>query len=256
MKKIVIIVSYILFTTSYTFSFDHTHQKWDKILKTYVSEKIFSSTVNYKSLKKNDLVFNQYLAELSKVKRASFNNFSQKQQLSFLINSYNAFTLKLIIGHYPIKSIKETGSFFTNAWEKDFFMFFGKKTNLDYIEQTLIRKLFNEPRIHFALVCASIGCPALKAEAFTANKLEQQFKQQAKRFITDSSRNRYLAKENKLEISKIFDWYGDDFKLKYGSYQAYIANIITDNKLEQTRITKQESKIKFLPYNWSLNETK
>ena len=125
---------------------------------------------------------------------------------------------------------------------------------LDGIEHGIIRKDFNEPRIHFAVVCASIGCPQLRGEAFVSAKLEKQLEEQAVSFLSDSSRNRYNSIENKLELSKIFDWYGDDFKKKFGSVQAFISPRISKDVSVQKKI--MEATTSFLEYNWNLNEVK
>ncbi|MFM8313131.1 MAG: DUF547 domain-containing protein, partial [Deltaproteobacteria bacterium] len=175
------------------------------------------------------------------------------EKLAFLINAYNALTIKWILQHYPVKSIKDTGGFLSSPWKKKFFKLFGEEQSLDGIEHGILRKDFQEPRIHFAVVCASKGCPALKGEAYTAAKLEEQLESSARNFLRDSERNYYNAEENRFFLSKIFDWYGDDFKKKLGSVQAFIVpRMIPDT----STVKIQESTLKYLDYDWSLNETK
>jgi len=255
-KKLIIAFFILNLNLAGAATFDHAYKQWTKILSTYVVQGEFSSGVNYKKLKNNSEVFNIFLRSIEDVSSNDFDSFTQQQKLVFLINAYNALTLKLIIDHYPVKSIKDIGSFFTGPWKMKFFKLFGVDSNLDNIEHNFIRKNFDEPRIHFALVCASIGCPALSSHAYTEDKLEEQLEEAAVRFLHDSTRNRYLLQEKKLEISSIFKWYGEDFKNKYSSYLAFIASRITRNSRDQEELRSKEIKVTFLPYNWDLNETK
>lgn len=236
--------------------FDHTHKNWTSQLQKYVSLKDQQSTVNYKALKKDTAALNQYLHSLEAVTQEQFNQFSPNQKLAFLINAYNAFTVKLIVDNYPVKSIKDIGSLLTSPWKIKFFSILGEERNLDNVEHDMIRKWFNEPRIHFAVVCASVGCPALRNEAFTALSLDQQLEEASKNFLADKTRNRYNSGAKKLEISSIFKWYGKDFVKKHGSLEAFLAPRITTNPDDQTAIREKKASIAYLDYDWSLNETK
>jgi len=129
-----------------------------------------------------------------------------------------------------------------------------KNKNLDYIEHGLIRKKYNEPRIHFALVCASVGCPALRREAYIDQKLESQLEDAAVRFLSDKSKNRYLPESHRIELSSLFDWYGDDFVKKFGSIESFIATRMTTNLEEQKSIRNKSAEIIYLSYDWALNE--
>jgi len=254
MIKPLYLLIFSIFINYNVLAFDHDYKIWNKILIDNVKENSFSSSVNYSSIKSSPKQFNQFINTLESLNKSEFDSFSKKQKLAFLINAYNAFTVKLIVDNYPVKSIKDLGSFFSSPWKKRFFRLFGKKTYLDKIEHKMIRKWFNEPRIHFAVVCASIGCPALKARAYTAELLESQLQVSANKFLKDLTRNRYNNKNKKLELSAIFKWYGDDFKSKYGSFQKFIANKITDDKLLIQKIKNNELSISYLDYNWNLNE--
>lgn len=240
-----ILILFIISANLYASSFDHNHSVYSIVLKNIVVQKQYTTQVDYKKLKKDPSLLNEYLNEISKVTKKEFDSFKKNQKLSFLINAYNAFTLKLIIDHYPIKSIKDIGSFFSSPWSKDFFTLFGKETDLDTIEHDMIRKWFDEPRIHFAVNCASIGCPALQTRPFLSGNLEKQLEESTKQFLSDPSRNRY--KDGILEISPIFKWYGKDFK-------SYVEFILKEMPNLPPDIDPKKVKIEFLNYDWGLND--
>ena len=239
--------------------FDHSHGLWNELLQTYVVDQGPASRVKYAPLKQRDAArLDTYLQSLSAVKRADFDTWSKAQKLAFLINAYNAFTVKLIIDHYPVESIKDIGNVFRSSWKIKFFILFGEQTYLDYIEHSLIRgdKNYVEPRIHFALVCASVGCPKLQSRAFTAEALEVMLESATKAFLSDVSRNRYDASRKQLQLSSIFKWYGEDFAEKYGSVQQFVAPYLTEEQGEQQAIVADKVDIKYLDYDWNLNEAK
>lgn len=239
----------------YAASFDHSYKLWGQVLGTHITEQAYASTIDYKSIKASPGQLNQYLKEIEGLTEESYLAFSKDQQLAFMINAYNALTIKLIIDNYPLKSIRDIGSIITGPWKQKFFKLFGEKANLDHIEHEIIRKKFDEPRIHFALVCASIGCPALSSKAYTAEKLDQQLEDGAKKFISDQTRNRYIKNKKRLELSSIFKWYGDDFKNKYGSYLNFVVDRMTENLELRKTLLSDKTTIKYLAYNWNLNET-
>lgn len=247
------IISLILtfLTSSYLLAqtFDHNHTVFDEILNDCVKLSKGTSSVDYKKIKANVKKLNNYLDSLSNVKPIEYQNFTKKQKLSFLINAYNAFTISLIVENYPVSSIKKLGTLLTSPWKKVFFKFLGKDSSLDFIEHETIRKNFKEPRIHFAVVCASVGCPSLRNEAYIATKLEEQLEDSAKVFINHKARNYFDKSSNTFYLSKIFDWYGSDF----GNVQKFVAKRM--NLLDDNQVTGKE-KISFLSYDWSLNETK
>lgn len=243
-------------------AFDHTHKKWTELLKKYVvqNDKGTSSTVKYKSFNKESLA--SYLADLRDVTKTDFGSWSKEKQLAFYINAYNAFTVKLILDNYPLKSIRKI-SFFS-PWKKEFFKLFGEPFFLDKIEHTLVRKSgkFKEARIHFAFNCASIGCPALLNTAWVHDKLEKQFDQAAKNFLKDRSRNKVNLKKKRIEVSNIFKWYGKDFegnKNNYPSLKAFFvkyADSIGSNPKEVQFVKSKSFSVKTTGYNWNLNEAK
>lgn len=228
-------------------AFDHQFKSYQVLLKEFTTSKGAQTLVRYRDLKKSHQKIDVVLNEFSKLKKAEFEGFTQEQKLCFLINTYNLYTLKLVVDHYPVKSIKEIGSIFSSPWKKEFIPFLGKKISLDTIEHEMIRKDFKEPRIHFAVNCASLGCPSLLPSPFLADKLEEQLRIVTKNFLQNSQKNEF--KGNILYLSKIFDWYGKDFKKMLGvTYIEFIKPYFPKVK----NIEKVE--IEFLDYDWSLNE--
>jgi hypothetical protein len=247
-------------------TFDHSHAEFSALLKAHVAWNANNTTtsVDYAGFKKDQLKLKAYTKKLSAVKESEFKAWPINEQQAFLINSYNAYTIELIISKYPnLKSIKDLGSLLSSPWSKPFFSLLGQKRSLDDVEHTLLRgaKNFNEPRIHFAVNCASIGCPALRHEAFQANKLEAQLEEQTKRFISDRTRNRFDKNEDALFLSSIFDWYGSDFSKGKSAknlpeFLSRYAGTLGLSNGEKTRLQKSDINIEFLDYDWSLNSKK
>jgi len=221
------------------------HTAWDKLLKKHVNDKGF---VNYTNFKKDYDELKKYLDMLS-ANAPNEKSWSKDEQLTYWINAYNAFTIQLILDHYPgISTIKDIGSkikipFVSDAWTVKFIKIGGKKMDLNNIEHGIIRKKFDEPRIHFALVCAAKSCPPLRNEAFAADRLEKQLDDQGRDFMNDPIKNK-ITKE-KAELSKILSWYGGDFTKKMP---------IVDwvNKYSTVKIDKS-TPISHLDYFWDLN---
>jgi hypothetical protein len=238
MKKINITLLLVaLFSFNINFAQKISHEKFDKLLHKYVTDDGF---VNYKGFK-SDPLFNQYLSELSN--HPPQKSWSANDKLAYWINAYNAFTIKLITDNYPVKSIKDIGGTFGSPWDIEFIQIGGKTYNLSQIEHEILRKQFNEPRIHFAIVCASISCPKLRNEAYVPEKLNAQLNDQAKNFINDPSKNIITA--NSLKLSQIFNWFKSDFT-KNGSLIDFL------NKYSKVKISPT-AKITYLKYNWNLN---
>jgi hypothetical protein len=179
------------------------------------------------------------------VSQQQFNGFTKPQQLAFLINAYNGYQLKLVIDNYPIDSIKDVGSFFRSPWDIEFFELFGADASLNLIEHGIIREQFNEPRIHFAVNCASISCPPLQRAAFRADQLDAQLEAATINFLNDESVNRVDPNSNRLLVSKIFDWYGEDFD----DVTAFILS-----KMQGVESSNQAFKLDYLDYDWGLNQ--
>lgn len=238
------------------------HQPWQALLTQYVSpiNDGHSSQVNYAGMKTDHVQLTAYLTALGKIDKQTFEQWPAPKQLSFLINAYNAWTVELILTAYPdIKSIKDLGSFFSSPWSKKFIPLLGETRSLDNIEHELIRgdNKYGDPRIHFAVNCASIGCPALREEAYSADKLEQQLSEQTIRFLTDKSRNRFT--EDAMELSAIFKWYGDDFTQGFrgsNSLSAFVLlyyEALNLTATQQALLKSEDIDTNFLNYDWALN---
>ena len=211
-----------------------SHQEWNALLKKYVSS---SGKVDYLGFKNDEIALNSYLDVLAKnlPKKSS----SKKATLAYWINAYNAFTVKLILDNYPVKSIKEI----KKPWDQEFIILEKSAYSLGEIEHKILRKM-NEPRIHFAINCASYSCPNLLNEAYIEAKMEKQLENSTISFINDKTKND-ITQEN-IEISKIFDWFSGDFK-KEGSLIDFLNKYLTEK-------INPNVKIKFKDYNWKLND--
>lgn len=204
--------------------------------------------VNYQGFKKDSIRLRSYLQTLSENEPSS--SWTEEEKLAFWINAYNAFTIELIIRNYPLKSIKDitkgpTIPFINSPWDLKFIKIGGKTYDLNSIEHGIIRKEFNEPRIHFALVCAAISCPKLRREAFEAAKLDEQLDEQTRDFLFDRTKNK-IGNE-KLSLSRIFQWYSGDFKYQ-GMNLIDLINQYVEFSIDQS------VDIDYLGYDWRLNE--
>jgi hypothetical protein len=239
------------------FAYDHSYKNYNEILKQVVVVNGHQSFVDYTKLKSDTSILDDFIQGIEYMGKTEFDAWSREQQMAFLINAYNALTIKLILTKYPVDSIKDYGGFIVNSpWHRNFFTLFGKDATLNIIEHDLLRKVYKEPRLHFVLVCASKSCPPLINEAYVADKLEQQFADASSNFLRDIERNRFDAADDKLEISKIFKWYKKDFISSAGSVNAYVAPLMTDDAALQTLIANKETNISYLDYDWSLNDAK
>lgn len=219
------------------------HTDWDKLLKKYVDTE---GWVNYQGFQSERVALQSYLESLSK-NPPNHQNWSKSEQLAYWINAYNAFTIELILMHYPVKSIRDIAGkipLINSSWDVKFFKINDIDFDLNIIEHEILRKEFNEPRIHFAIVCASYSCPRLLNEAYTAEKLEEQLELNTRFFINNPKKN--ILSENHVQLSGILDWYKSDFP-KNKTMLEYISSY-TDVDI------KTDAKVEFLEYNWDLNE--
>jgi hypothetical protein len=247
--------------------FDHTHAAWTVLLRKHVRllRDGQATQVAYAGFKTERAALKAYLDSLSAVTPATFVAWPAAERQSFLINAYNAFTVELILTRYPdLKSIKDLGSLLSSPWKPKWIPLLGTKVSLDDIEHGMLRKRgdYDDPRVHFAVNCASIGCPALREEAFVAARLDAQMDEQTLRFMSDRTRNRWNAQRGRLELSKIFDWYGEDFRLGHRgitSLQAFAgryADQLADAPADRERIRSGTVDIGFAEYDWALNGTR
>ncbi len=243
--------------------FDHTHSAWNTLLSRHVAVLAggHATRVRYRGLSADRPALRGYLASLSLVTPAEYEGWSKPQRLAFLINAYNAFTVEKVLTRYPnLKSIRDFGSVFGNPWKDRFFTLLGKAQHLDGIEHETIRApgAFDEPRIHFAVNCAAIGCPALREEAYVAERLDDQLEEQTVRFLSDRSRNR--TSDGAIQVSRIFDWYGTDFTVGHRGWTsitrffAQYARSMTEHEEDFRAVRSGKLTIGFLEYDWRLND--
>ena len=223
-----------------------SHEIYDALLKKHVTQ---AGVVDYKGFLKDTVTLNKYLAILSK-NPPNEKSWSKEDQMTYWINAYNAFTIKLITNYYPIKSIKDIGSsiqipFVNTPWDLKFITIGKEKMDLNNIEHGKLRKIFDDPRIHMALVCASKSCPILLNEAYDPKRLDAQLNQQTKAFLADPFRNKISA--DNPQLSMIFKWYSMDFNKKGGSVREFV------NRYSSVKI-KPDAKIANTDYDWGLNE--
>jgi hypothetical protein len=248
-------------------AFEPSHAAWTTLLQRHVVllRGGQASQVRYAGFTADRSALKAYLASLSAVSRPIFDSWSKPAQMAFLINAYNAFTVELILTKYPdLGSIKDLGSLFSSPWKPKWIPLLGVQMSLDDIEHGLLRERgrYDDPRIHFAVNCASVGCPMLREEAFTGDRLEAQLEQQTRRFLADRTRNRWNPRRARLEVSKIFDWYGDDFRQGHRgirslpAFFAAHADLLADGADERARVRSAEVDIGFLDYDWALNDAR
>ncbi|MBA4301804.1 MAG: DUF547 domain-containing protein [Cyclobacterium sp.] len=222
-----------------------SHEIWDGLLKSHVKS---NGLVDYKGFIKDKAKLEQYTKLLSD-NAPDRKTWTKEQQLAYWINAYNAFTVKLIVDNYPVKSIRDLGPKFKipmlkDVWHYKFFKIGGVDSSLDEIEHSILRKEFDEPRIHFAVNCASVSCPPLLNEAYTAEKIESQLQKVTTNFINDQNQNK-ITPDN-AQISSIFLWFKGDFTKK-GTLIDFL------NTYAKVKI-KSNAKISHKDYNWNLNE--
>jgi hypothetical protein len=223
-----------------------SHSQYNKLLQKNVNK---DGRVNYRAFINDSTELNQYLSSLS-ANPPDPKTWSKQEQIAYWINAYNAFTIKLITKHYPLKSIRDIGSsiqvpFVNTPWDVKFIVIGKERMDLNNIEHGILRKKFDDPRIHMALVCASKSCPMLLNNAYDPVRLDDQLTKQTKTFLNDATRNKIT--NEKAQLSMIFKWYSGDFEKNGGSVRSFI------NTYSATKI-RSDAKITYNEYDWSLNE--
>ncbi len=208
------------------------HAAFDKLLAAYISS---TGVVNYKALKADEKKLDEYLALLAKSTPGK--GWSSNDGLAYWLNAYNAFTLKLILKNYPVKSIQDINK--GKPWDLNFITLAGKSYTLNDIENKVIRPVYKDARIHFAINCAAISCPPLAAKAFTGDNVNSLLESRTKTFINSSANS---ITKNAVKVSKIFDWYKEDF----GNLVTYL------NKYSKQTIAANAT-VAYTEYNWNLN---
>lgn len=221
---------------------DFDHARLDAILRAHVDR---AGLVDYEAIRRAPAELDAYIAELA---RANFDALTRDAKLAFLINAYNAWTLRLILDHSPVESIKDIAS--SERWDAVRWSVAGTKLSLNQLEHEWLRKRFREPRMHFAIICASIGCPPLRNEAYTAEKLEAQLEAQCRTVSTDGSRWLRIDGDT-VQLTQIYRWFAGDFEQVAGSALRFVAryNARVAEILEQNARTSPA----WLDYDWQLN---
>lgn len=254
--------------------FDHSHSIYDSLLKEYVH----NARVDYEGFISSSEEFNTYLKQLGSVSEKDYASWTREEKLAFWINAYNAFTIKAVIEHYPIERNISLASIIypknsirqiNGVWNKLRFQAVDKMVTLNEIEHEILRKEFKEPRIHFAIVCASLGCPDLRSEAYKADAIDSQLESAAAGFVNNPGKGvKINAADKTVKLSKIFNWFGGDFIEKYESTELFkdrspkeraVLNFVRKHlKSEEERkfLEGNNFNISYLDYDWSLNELK
>jgi len=219
------------------------HSLWDELLHQYVSGE---GLVDYAKLSADAVKLDRYLASLA---HAPFDQLGRDEKLAFLINAYNACTLRLILDHYPTRSIKDIPS--AKRWKARRWTIAGDLVSLDDLEHNRIRPKFAEPRVHFALVCAAKGCPPLRPEAYSGGRLDEQLDAQS-RYVHGHARwLRLEADKGVVYLTRLYKWYGDDFRQTGRSVLEFAAQF--SKPLREAMDRGAPLKVKWLDYDWSLN---
>jgi hypothetical protein len=248
-------------------AFDQQHAAWTAILKQHVVliDGGKASALRYGTIARERGALQSYLATLASVPESEFGSWSRNAQLAFLINAYNAHMIALVLTRYPdMRSVWDFGKLLDNPFRKRFFRLLGREMSLDRIEHETIRAKgrYDDPRIHMAVNCASVGCPMLREEAYVGERLDAQLDEQVARFLSDRSRNRYNAADGVLEVSELFKWYREDFERGYRGivsreqFLAAYAAQLADSPGGQQAIRERRAALRYLDYDWRLNDAK
>ena len=246
------------------------YAQYASVLADYVND---TGGVNYKALNVNRVALDSFTDSLAGWDQSVYDVWTENDQLAFWINAYNAFTLKVILDNYPIKASflgslrfpKNSIRQISGVWDKIKFNVMGRNMTLNDIEHNIIRKKFAEPRIHFALVCASGGCPPLRNEPFIGKKLEDQLDDQVRDMIAVSSKFRVDHSSKTIFLSKILEWYGDDFISQFtpskptagnSDKQHAATSFLAEYVDEPTKnaLLSTDYSVSYLKYDWSLNQ--
>lgn len=224
---------------------EFSHELFDQVLQEYVDSQ---GRVDYARLKSDPGTLESYLDLLAV--NAPGDNATFQTGLAFWINAYNALTIKGVLDHYPTTSVRKVklfGGFFSRIK----FQVGGRSYTLDNIEHDIIRYEFGDPRIHFALVCASLGCPILEKRAFVPETLEKRLDNTTANFINNPEKVRLDRENSILHLSQIFEWYAEDFEDTHGSVINFISEYLPE--ADAAFLKKEEVRIQYLKYDWSLN---
>ena len=228
-----------------------------EVLRRFVND---SGGVDYAGLQADRDALDRYVAALGTVPPSRFDAWPEPEQIAFLINAYNAFTLVSIVDRYPVKSIRDI----PGVWRLRRFDMAGRRLTLDAIEHQILRRDYNEPRIHMAVNCASIGCPVLRQEPFTGKRLDEQLEDQVQRMVRDPNQFRIDRPGGSVHISSVFDWFGKDFipsfaperppgnlSDKQAASVTFLARYLPED--DRRHLESGDYTLRYLDWDWGLN---
>jgi uncharacterized protein DUF547 len=247
-----VFLSWFLLHASFVAAFDFSD--WDALVKKHVKattiDEVTLNAIAYKDLQ-GDPGFKRVVDGL---KTASLKDLkTPEEKLTFWINVYNVLAVKVVVDNYPVKSIKDVGSIFKKVWKRPAGVVAGKERTLDEVEHKILRKM-GDPRIHVAIVCASVSCPDIRMEAYTAERLNEQLDDQMRKFLENKGKGlRVDAKKKRIYLSAIFKWFKEDFDAQ-GGVVSFISQYASPS--EKKNLQEFGKKLKYLDYNWDLNQIK
>lgn len=263
-------LAHVAFWLAASFPLAVAAQDVDDSIKTAAWATLLASSVDsqgqvaYESLKHDPALLDEYLESIAALSEAEFERWDRARQIAFLLNVYNAYTIRSILDAYPIKPGLLTGIAFpknsirqiSGVWNSRTHSVYGRAMTLDFIEHEILRKRFKEPLIHLALVCAAKSCPPLRQEPYSAERLDGQLADQAKRFL-HSAAGLKIIDDSRVAVSKIFDWFGEDFIWRYPGVNAAAARLMFLREFAPETVRSRlngSAEIEFLEYDWELNE--
>jgi len=235
----------VMFETAFAGSLDNT------LFTQVLGEHVKNGVVDYRAIKA-DKRFADYIAMLQQVDPETI---PANERLAFWINAYNAFTIKIVVDKYPLKSImsKTAYAFGKSNFQKKLVTINGMQYSLNDIENNIIRP-YGDPRIHFAINCAAISCPPLRAEAYEASRLSEQMDEQTRNFLNNPEKNSFDIVKKQAKLSKVFDWFKEDFEKYTTSVTDFISRYLPPEQSQKLRTDGKSFKIYHHDYNWDLND--
>ncbi|MFN0242547.1 MAG: DUF547 domain-containing protein [Planctomycetota bacterium] len=245
-------------TSTATLAFDHSHKQWSDVLAAHVS----GDRVAYAKLKAGRTKLDQYVKSMQAVTADEYKGWKRDERCAFWINAYNAFTVQRVVDAYPIESMKDLGNLVTSVWDQKSVALGklrpdvgGDKLSLNEIQNKILRDTFKDARVHAALCSAATSSPEIVQEAFTAARLDAQLDARAQAWLAGAARNKFDRAASKVQVSKVFDWYKEDFVRDAGSVQGWLAKHAPESERAWIASAKP-LKIDFLEYAWKLNDAK
>ena len=249
-EKFWVLIICMVLAPSSAWAFDFSG--WDGLLKKYVGLTTIAGVrlagVDYPGIR-NDPAYAKLIADLKSFSPATLK--TPENKMAFWINVYNIMAVKMVVDHYPVDSIKDAGSLFGSVWKKKVGVVGGKEATLNDIEHEILRKM-GDPRIHVAIVCASVSCPDLRKEAYTTDRVDAQLDDQLRRFLENRGKGLQVDRgKGRVMLSKIFDWFEEDFKSK-GGVLPFLSRYAPEK--DRALLKKGNLDVSYLDYNWDLNK--